>query len=76
MPTPYVGFSNASLAQMPVAKLGEMITCPHCHEQHELVGDDPEFLMFYRCGGVPFLGAVKGKLVIGWKADCSGDVAL
>ena len=79
MNTPYVGFSNATLAGQPRVKRGDKITCPHCKGSHELSGGTEngkpsDLLLFYECGTSQYLGALDGRLTVGVKADCSGSV--
>ncbi len=73
--TPYIGFSNETLNQLPDVAAGDMVDCPHCGAQHALEG---EKLLFYTCeeGALApmYLGAVNGKLVIGVKPDASGHI--
>ena len=78
MPTPYVGFSNDTLAAQPVVKRGDMITCTKCRGKHELTGSEADdgtvdLLLFYKCGDTTFLGAVDSRSVVGRKPDASGE---
>jgi hypothetical protein len=79
MSTPYVGFSNATLAGQPQVKRGDKITCPHCARSHELQGGTEngkpsDLLLFYKCGDTSYMAAVNGRLTMGVKADCSGSI--
>ena len=73
--TPYIGFSNETLAKLLPAKAGDEIYCK-CGSRHRLVAadDGSELLLFYRCGDQSFLGAVAGKLVVGTPSDVHGDL--
>lgn len=76
MAVPYIGFSNDTLSKQPRVQPGDLISCPQCKGQHPLEsGDKGETIMLlYRCGGKTYLGAIDGRLTIGVKADCSGEV--
>lgn len=79
MSTPFVGFSNDTLNKQAKVKQGHMIDCDKCHGKHLLLGgmshgEPNDTVLFYNCGGSSYLGAVAGRLVVGLKADCNGDV--
>jgi len=80
MTTPYIGFGNNTLRKLPKAHEGDEVDCPDCGGKHKLEcfeseGKKFDLLMFYVCGGRQFLGAVRGKLVIGQKADVAGTMS-
>lgn len=58
--------SNPELAGLPSVSVGDMITCPSCGKRHKLVGDDEGgiTLMFYKCAGKAYLGAIHGRCTI------------
>lgn len=66
---PFVAVGNDELAAGESVLLGEEIICPKCGELHKLEGgktpsgEVTDFLLFYMCGGTPFLAGIKGKLV-------------
>ena len=70
--TPFVGFSNSTLDKMPSVKAGDMVECQKCGGDHVLEGSG--VLLFYRCGGNAYLGAVNGKLTTHIEADVSGEL--
>lgn len=76
--TPYVGYSNASLAKCPKVVPGQYFRCEKCARKHRLqTGKNrsgSSVLMFYRCKGASYLGAVDGKLIVDIKPDVSGDL--
>lgn len=79
--TPYIGFGNDTLAKLPVVHAGEMVKCPHCGGEHEMLpstsdGQPTEKLMFFKCGETTYLGAVQGRLVVGTPSDVHGEVDL
>lgn len=79
MSTPYVGFGNDTLNKMPKVSGGDPIICPSCQGVHNLQcatkdGTPTDLLMFYKCNGKAYIGAVSGRLVAGIKADVSGRV--
>jgi len=63
-----ISFSEKELAELPVANIGQVITCPVCGGEHKLLGghnrDGKETtqLLFYKCGGVPYFGGLLGRL--------------
>ncbi len=68
--------SNPELESLPVVKVGEKILCPSCGKRHKLVGDDEggTTLMFYRCNGKAYLGAIHGRCTVHYKQP-RGDPA-
>lgn len=72
MTIPYIGVGNDELGDR--VSIGDTVTCPNHPDGHVLKGDDNggDFLMFYRCGSLTMLAAIKGKLMPGvrlkWKA--------
>lgn len=80
MSTPYIGFGNETLLKMPVVADGAPIICPHCSGTHKLKsavdkgGEKTGLLMFFRCAGKDYLGAVSGRLTAGITPDCSGRI--
>ncbi len=75
--TPYIGYSNKTLAALPAANLGDLIACPNCGKGHSLEKDPTSLdtkTLFYRCKDGSYLGAVAGKLVVGAKPDVSGEL--
>ncbi len=80
--TPYIGFGNDTLAQLPKAKIGGYVLCPHCRQSHILKGgkDDngveTDLLLFFNCGENTYLAGVGGKLTAGIKSDVSGSIEL
>ncbi len=80
MSTPYIGFSNETLAQGKQLAEGDEVMCPGCRERHVLEtgtneGKKSNLLLFYRCGTTSFLAAVAGHSVMGRKADVSGQIS-
>lgn len=78
MTTPYIGFSNNTLSRLPQAKEGDMIQCPHCGKSHPLEcatknGKKTDILMFFKCNGKDYVGAITGQIIIGQSPDCSGE---
>ena len=71
---PFVGFSNETLNRQPKVRKGDVVKCPHCGGEHALQACDSgsEILLFYKCSGNAYLGAVNGRLTIGTPADMSG----
>ncbi len=47
-----------------------------CREFHELLpaADGSTFLMFYRCAGASYVGAIKGRSIVGARADVKGTL--
>ena len=76
MTIPYIGFDNQTLAKQDKVYIGEYILCPQCKGAHILEGDDNggDFLLFYKCDEVIYLGAVSNSLITGIKADISGEL--
>jgi len=74
--TPYVGFGNDTLSKQRRVEAGDSFACLQCGETHtlEACDDGSTLLMFYRCGGKSYLGAVANRLVVGVKSDCHGEV--
>lgn len=74
--TPFIGFSGEKLSKLPEVKIGNTIECTKCGEDHILEGadDGSELLLFYRCGGKSYLGAINGRAVVGVKSDVSGEI--
>lgn len=75
---PFVGYGNDSLEKLPPAKAGNKILCPKCKQEHvlEAADDGSELLLFYKCKGKVYLGAVGGRCVVLAKPDASGSVTL
>lgn len=73
MSTPYVGFSNSTLAASKRMTAGESITCPTCGGQHVLEDSKPPMLLSYRCGDASYLAAIMGKSIMGIPSDVSGE---
>lgn len=64
----FVTFGNGELKSKPDVKEGDLVMCSACGEQHPLEcgtsdGVKNNIIMFYRCGGKCYLGAVGGKAV-------------
>lgn len=76
MSTPYIGFGNDKLNKLPKVQVGSLVQCTHCGKDHPLepCDDGSTLLMFYRCGGETYLGAVDGRLTAGIKPDVSGNI--
>lgn len=76
MSLPYIGFSNATLAQQPEARPGDLIRCGRCARRHRLraADDGSTTLLWYRCGGDVYLGALAGRLIVGVRADVRGSI--
>lgn len=76
MSTPYIGFGNDTLEQLPEVAVGQEIQCDKCGESHilEAADDGSTSLLFYECGSTPYLGAINGRLIVGVGADVSGRV--
>ncbi len=67
---PFVAFGIDELRDQPAAYAGDSVTCPHCGAEHVLSGGTREgrpsqLLLFYKCGGEDYLGAVDNRLVTG-----------
>jgi hypothetical protein len=75
MSTPYIGFSNETLAKCPPAKAGDKIDCPHCGDKHILADSDPPMMLSFTCGEKVYIAGLKGRLTMGVKADVSGKIA-
>ena len=77
---PYIGFGNETLGKNPVLNLGQRIVCPGCGKQHRVRGgrnedgQEHDLLMYYQCGGHAYICGVRGRSVLGVKADVSGEV--
>jgi hypothetical protein len=62
-------FSNTELEKLPIVKKGDKIECFRCGKDHELLsGINPKTgadgtVLFYKCSGKTYLGAVDGRLV-------------
>ena len=74
MSTPYIGFSNDTLAQGEILEAGDFVTCPTCGKEHVLTDSKPPMLLTYRCEEKSYLAAIEGKSVMGRKADVSGTI--
>ena len=80
MGTPYIGFGNEQLKQLPSAKEGMLVECKKCGKDHPLrcgkdeQGNKTNILMFYKCDNNLYLGAINGKLVFQLKPGCSGEI--
>lgn len=77
MGTPYIGFSNETLAKQPALKTGDTVTCPRCGSAHVVAGSDGSKLpplLFYACEGKQYLAGVNGRSVMGVPSDVSGTV--
>lgn len=61
-------YSDERLATLPKVKVGESFSCEKCNGTHKLSGDDTDYdgvtLMFYKCRGQDYLGAVNGRLIV------------
>jgi hypothetical protein len=68
--TPYIGFSNATLASLPHLAPGDEVDCPYCTERHRVSGTP--VALFYKCGEDAYLAGVNGRNVMGVKSDCAG----
>ena len=73
MSTPYVGFSNSTLAASKRLMAGESVTCPTCGGQHVLEDSKPPMLLFYTCGGVSYIAGIQGRSIMGVPSDVSGE---
>lgn len=70
---PYVGFSAATMAKQPLIAAGDFVDCPHCGSLHEVIdAEPPGILLFFRCGSKSYLAGVRGRCVVGLRADVSG----
>lgn len=71
---PYVVFNGNTLDKQKRVELGEKIDCKRCGGKHPLEPCDSgdTILMFYRCDGEAYLGAVNHCLVSEIKPDISG----
>ena len=70
MDLPYIAISNDELKDLPEIKNGDVIICPKCGEKHQLhagteKGKESDVLLFYKCGDSFFLGAIRGKCIVG-----------
>lgn len=76
MSTPYIGFGNEELSQLPKVKKGDWIQCNKCALKHELeaADDGSELALFYKCADKAYLGAVNGRSVVGFKPTISGEI--
>lgn len=80
--TPYIGFGNDTLDDLPELRSGDMIVCPRCSSVHEVsggkdeAGNPTDILLFYKCGGKTYLAGVAGRCVAGVKPDVSGRADL
>lgn len=65
---------NKELSKKPVVKVGQAINCPNCKRRHKLCAGKStsldgreqktsETLLFYKCKGRIFIGALAGKLI-------------
>lgn len=70
--TPYIGYSNETLAKLPDMKDGETITCPHCWKTHAVEGTGGTY--FYQCHDKTYLAGVGGKNVVNVKPDVKGSI--
>lgn len=85
--TPFVGFTNDTLSRQPRLAEGDEITCPHCRATHVVEAgkavpadpplatgsEAPPLILFYSCGGKPYLAAVAGRSVISIRPDASSS---
>lgn len=82
MKTPYIGFSDSTLNELPAVQEDEEVPCDDCPGMHHLVcgknkhGEKSSLLMFYTCSiaGKIYLGALNNKLVMFKKPDVSGII--
>lgn len=81
MSVPYIGFGNDQLENQPNMIEGMDIICPHCGSIHQVIlatksetGEKSNMLGGYKCGDKSYLAGVNGKLVIGLKSACSGEI--
>lgn len=77
--TPYIGFSNETLAKLKALDPYDPILCPYCGELHlarPAQGSEGKSadLLFFECNGKSFLAGIGGKNVIGVSADVSGEL--
>lgn len=77
--TPYTGFDNKTLSELPKAWTGQKIKCDKCDEYHVLESatnqkGEPTDVLFYKCGKNTYLGSTRGKLLVNTKPDVSGTV--
>lgn len=72
--TPFVGFSNATLAKCPPLKSGDEIDCPQCGGKHAVADSDPPLMLFYECGDETFMAGIDGRSTMGVKSDVSGEI--
>jgi predicted RNA-binding Zn-ribbon protein involved in translation (DUF1610 family) len=76
--TPFVGFTNATLADLPPLQAGDEFTCPACGAQHvarPVAGRATLRMLVYRCpqrDGV-LLAGVAGRNVAGVEPDVSSS---
>ena len=75
---PWIAFGNETLRKLPKVEAGDKIRCPHCGGEHELIpardeqGRPMNKLLYYRCGGKIYVGAISGRCIAGVKPDFSG----
>ena len=79
MAIPYVGFGNEKLDKLPIVKEGDRVECVRCGKDHQLEsgtvkGEKSNLLLFYKCGKRLYLGALDGRLMVGVKSCCSGEI--
>lgn len=71
MSTPYIGFTNETLARCPPLAAGDVVECPRCGERHVVEG---AMLLWYQCGLATYVAGVDGRCTMGVRADCKGSV--
>jgi len=78
MPTPYIGFSGSTLQSLPQIKIGDILYCPFCLDEHTIKGAkneqgrETDLFMFVSCGETARLVGVGGKMIVLASSDVSG----
>lgn len=76
----FVGFEEDTILSLVEVSKGDPIVCPRCEGIHYLCcgkdsnGDECCLLMYYKCGGGLYLGAINERLIVGIKPDSSGTL--
>jgi hypothetical protein len=72
---PFIAFSSEGLAKLPEVTIGQVFgDCPHCGNDHVLVGQEGASVLFYICKGRSHIGAIDGRLVAFEKPDMGGEL--
>lgn len=68
-----IGFTDATLAQCPPLRPGDLVSCPTCGARHPIEASEAGTLLYYRCSdGYYYLAGVDGRLVMRVGADLKG----